>query len=275
MSGKRGANYREGDLSEYLAQYLLSRFSFVNHVPRQEDFGIADFLCVLGKKYSTNVYPEFGFYAQVKSTEDDVIFDKDSSRWISLHMDLPLIICIINKKTSHIKLYSCCKIWAGLFVITSPDQLILKLNEGTDSQIVDINHKDRILTIPVGLPILSMDIDEIEKNKDNCYNILKPWLALDKMNIARRSIGRIFSSGYLNWTENEKPKGQFNQYAFGPGYPVAEKDIAQILTALAHNYKHNKIQDKLVDLINYLKHFDNYLDQHGKDFVSGKLKIEE
>ena len=275
MGGKRGANWREGDLSEYLAQYLLSRFSFVNTFPRQEDFGIADFLCVLGKKDTGCVYPEFGFYVQVKSTEDDIEYDIDAAKWISLYMDLPLIICVINKKTSHIKLYSCCKIWAGLFVITSPNKLILELNKGTENQTVQINREERILRIPVGVPILSMDIDEIDKNKDKCYDILKPWLELDKMNVARKSIGRIFSSGFINCEENNHPKGYFNQYTFGPDYPLAEKDIAQILTALAQSYKRFKMKDKLNDLVAYLKHLDVHLDQIGKDFVSGKLKVDD
>ena len=72
MSGKRLSNFREGDLSEYLAQYLLSRFCYINTFPRQEDFGVVDILCILGKKESNYVYPELGFYVQVKSTEDEI-----------------------------------------------------------------------------------------------------------------------------------------------------------------------------------------------------------
>ena len=47
MGGKRLGSFREGDRSECLAMFGLSRFAFVYPVPRQEDFGVVDFLCVL------------------------------------------------------------------------------------------------------------------------------------------------------------------------------------------------------------------------------------
>jgi hypothetical protein len=267
MSGRRLINFREGDLSEYLAQYLLSRFSYVNPVPRQEDFGVADFLCVLGKKESGSFYPEYGYYIQVKSTEDDVIFDKNAAKWISLHMDLPLIICIIDKVNSHIKLYSCCRVWVGLFIITEPETLIIKLNEGTDSQIVQIDREHRTINVPVGLPILSMNISDIEDRRDVCYDILRPWLELDKKNIARRGVGRIFSSGFLNWEENRNPSVFFNQYTFGPDYRVAEKELKNILIALAHSYKEFGKQTELEALFNYLKHYKNYIGTEEMEFI--------
>lgn len=44
MSGARLFSFREGDRSEYLAQYLLSGLGLVTPVPRQEDIGF-DFVC--------------------------------------------------------------------------------------------------------------------------------------------------------------------------------------------------------------------------------------
>lgn len=38
-TGTRFHNFREGDRSEYLAVYLLSRLGLVTQVPRQEDIG--------------------------------------------------------------------------------------------------------------------------------------------------------------------------------------------------------------------------------------------
>jgi hypothetical protein len=96
---------RQNDL--YLAAYALSRFAFVNPIPRQEDFGVADFLCVLTAEEAQYVYPESAFYVQVKSTDDILHFQADAIRWVSDHMDHPLFICVVDKRNNHMKLYSC------------------------------------------------------------------------------------------------------------------------------------------------------------------------
>jgi hypothetical protein len=41
-------SYRQGDRSEYLAQYMLSAFGLAVKVPREEDIGV-DFYCNLAK----------------------------------------------------------------------------------------------------------------------------------------------------------------------------------------------------------------------------------
>lgn len=274
MGGKRVYGYREGDRSEYLAQFLLSRFSFVYPFPRQEDFGVADFLCVLGQQTRKVVYPEGGYYVQVKSNENDIIFDKDTSNWISHHMDLPLLICVIDKKQSRMKLYSTSKIWVGLFMKHKPISLTLQMNEGTDDERIFRPTPDE-LVIPIGLPILSKDYDEIEKSPDRCAEILRPWLLLDKLNIARRSIGRVYCSSFLDWAPNSEPKKIFNQYTIGPEYEVVEKDLAQILTALAHNYRNSKDAPGLDALVQLMKKFPQYMDKHGLGFINGDLVIEE
>lgn len=275
MGGKRVYGFREGDISEYLAQFLLSRFSFVYPFPRQEDFGVADFLCILGRIEKKLVFPEDGFYVQVKSNEDDITYDKDAASWISNHMDLPLLICVIDKKDSHLKMYSTSKSWVGLFVLHSPDTLILRLNEGTKNSIAHVDREKREIIVPIGDPILSLNSDEIESNPDICAEILRPWLNLDKLNIARRSIGRIYCSGFVNWKPNEVPTEGFNQYILGSGYPKAEKDLAQILTALAHNYRHFKNKKSLEAVVSLMCNFPKHLDGHGEKFVSGELGIED
>ena len=63
MGGKRLGAFRSGDRSEYLATFALSRVAFVNPFPRQEDFGIADFLCVLTRQEGRLVLPFQGMRA--------------------------------------------------------------------------------------------------------------------------------------------------------------------------------------------------------------------
>lgn len=278
MSGKRLASYRAGDRSEYLATYVFSRFSYVIPLPRQEDFGVVDFLCVLANEEKHLVFPEIAFYVQVKSNEDNITFDKDATRWISSHMDLPLILCIINKKESRVKLFTCWNIWSGLFVKHLPNILVLQLNTDLPLESADIDRNTGTVTIPIGPPILNSTVDEIEQNPSLFYRILKTWLEVDKQNIARRSVGRIFVSGYVEWNENEPPEAQGrvrNHFTYGPEYQKAEGDIAPILTALAHNYRENKKEEKLNAVTNMLRQLRPYLDPHGTRFANGELTIED
>ncbi len=72
--GTRLGSFRSGDRSEYMALYFLSRIAFVSQIPHQEDFGVADFLCCLGKEEDDKVYAENGFFVQVKSNKKPIEF---------------------------------------------------------------------------------------------------------------------------------------------------------------------------------------------------------
>jgi hypothetical protein len=128
MSGKRLGNYRSGDRSEYLSVFGLSRVGFVIPAPRQEDFGVLDLLCILARPKGKLVFPESAFFVQVKSSSQDIHLDSDAVRWISLHMDHPLFICVCDKKALTLSIYSTARIWFALFLRTSPKTIVLKLD---------------------------------------------------------------------------------------------------------------------------------------------------
>lgn len=278
MSGRRLMSFREGDRSEYLAQYVLSRFSFVVPFPRQEDFGVADFLCVLAKELDNLAYPRNAYYVQVKSTEENIHFDRNQAKWLSHFMDLPLLLCVVNKDESRVKLFSCWHIWSGLFQVHIPEKLILILNSNLPLAAESIDRTNKVITIPIGPPVINATVEEIESNPTHYHNVLTPWLEMDKLNIARRSVGRIFSSGFIQWEENEvlEPSTILkNSYSIGADYHRAEMHLAPLLTALAHNYRHNKQKDQLDSVIRMLQHLRPYLDKHGKEFADNKLLIED
>ena len=79
---------RQGDLAEYLGQYFLSRFSYVTPIPRQEDFGLADFICHLGKKYTPYIYAENVFFVQVKSGMTPVNYKQDTTKFFNKSLTL-------------------------------------------------------------------------------------------------------------------------------------------------------------------------------------------
>src|SRR5207245_1516245 len=67
-SMQRLFSFRQGDRSEYLAQYILSAFAISVPVPRQEDVG-SDFHCSLLKREDNNLRPYLPFNIQIKSHE--------------------------------------------------------------------------------------------------------------------------------------------------------------------------------------------------------------
>ena len=95
----------------HVAAFALSRVAFVDPVPRPEDFGVFDFVCVLAAQEGKNIYPESAFFVQVKSDSGPIDLDADALRWITQHMDQPLMICVISKSESTLTLYSCARLW--------------------------------------------------------------------------------------------------------------------------------------------------------------------
>lgn len=277
MSGKRLGSFRSGDRSEYLAGYALSRIAFVNAFPRQEDFGIADFLCVLTKQEGQLVFPESAFYVQVKSDTDDVVLDSDALRWISEYMDHPLLICVANKKTNRIMIYSCWSIWRVMFPQLVARRVNLVL--GGDLPLGPPDHLDNAghYRLCVGPPIIEKSLDELESDPDFCHAILKEWLYFDAQNIARRRIGRIAIAGTARWKTNTRLSESSDTktlYFFGGDYRLAEKDLTPILTALAQGYRHNKQRAKLDTLCKFLAEIPEHLDDHGQKFARGELRVD-
>jgi len=72
MSGRRVFNWREGDRSEYVANFLLSAIGLVTPVPRQEDIGI-DFHCALADQENGVLTFDYPFIVQAKSIGSPVV----------------------------------------------------------------------------------------------------------------------------------------------------------------------------------------------------------
>ena len=278
MSGKHLGAFRSGDRSEYLASFALSRVAFVNPFPRQEDFGIADFLCVLTKQEGRLVLPEGGFYVQVKAAASGLVLDSDALKWISEHMDHPLLVCIAEKEPPWIRLYSCWPVWLVLFPVRTVEKVTLVLDSPLPVQQHVPHGEPGHETVFLGPPIAGKSLDEIEADPAALYECLRSWIALDATNIARRRVGRIAVSGPHEWRTNS-PLGEGDvirtHYFYEANYLQSEADLAPILTALAHNYRHDKQKEKLQGLCAFLAQFDPHsLDDHGRKFAQGELKVE-
>ncbi|NVM57632.1 MAG: hypothetical protein HWN51_05885 [Desulfobacterales bacterium] len=134
--------------------------------------------------------------------------------------------------------------------------------------------------VPIGPPVLSKSIKEIEENPESVYAVMRDWVTMDVRNIARKHMGRIAATGIVNWTTNTAPTAEDSippmnsLYFFGPNYWHAERELAPVLTALAHNYRHDGQKEKLEAVCTLLNILRDYLDSHGLEFADGKLSID-
>src|SRR5258708_3070638 len=204
MSGPRLGSFRSGDRSEYLGAYVLSRVAYVNPVPRQEDFGLVDFLCVLARTESGYVYPESAFYVQVKSNTDPVDLSGEAIKWLAHHMDHPLFVCVVDKAQSIISVYSCIYLWRAVFLSRVEPESI-RIEFGADPSVTVATPNSLKYIVNLGRPILKQTIMDIETEPGTAYAVLRDWIALDSANIARRRIGRVAVSTPVKWETNIAP----------------------------------------------------------------------
>lgn len=275
--GKRNYGFRGGDRSEYLARFAISRVAFLWPVPRQEDYGIVDFACILSRDKGRAVFPESAFYVQVKSKIEDIGFSEDEARWISLHMSNPLFVAIVDKKADTLTLFACSRILRALFVRTEPKHITLKLGPPPDgAEHTALDEKDGArFEIYSGPPIFHQTLSEIEADSATLRTVLDAWIRLDAVTLANRSTNRLTSTVYHAWDVNKVPSVSMIEFYMGPNYDVGERAIAPVLTALAHNYRNAKNREKLAAVLPLMRALEPYLDDHGRGFVSGKLRIDD
>jgi hypothetical protein len=250
----------------------LSRFAFVNPIPRQEDFGVGDSLCVLARAAGKFVYPESAFYVQIKSNQKGFVFRQEALRWISHHMDHPLFVCVADKKSGRIEIFSCARIWLTLF--PAPALKRLSVHYGGSASYPNGSELGKLV---MGPPVIDMKVEDIERDPDAAFNIMREWISLDVRNIARRRIGRIAVACAVNWKTNEPlaPAQLRDLYFYDTDHKPGERDLAPILTALAHSYRHQGKSRKLDALCRFLATIPpEFLDDHGKKFARGELRVD-
>jgi hypothetical protein len=274
MSGKRNLRYHLGDRSEYLAAYALSRIAFIFPVPRQEEFGVVDFIVVTAKDSDPNFYPRATCCVQIKSNELPITFDTDSVSWISQHLAIPLFLITVDKKNQSIKIFSTWNMWTGLFANPAPSKLVLHPNSDTTQPLCNNSE----LSVGIGNPIIDATLDDFEAKYKTFQEILNTWIEVDQRNLARKSIGRNHVFGIRNHIPNNMPNLSdpnclVNWHFFGlENSNQVEIAISPILTALAHGYRHNKNKKGFDAVVNLMAQLPiAFFDEHGKGFVNGLI----
>jgi hypothetical protein len=213
--GFRLFSFRQGDRSEYLALYALSRVAFVTPVPRQEDAGVVDFRCVLARHEGRRDVPKGTFNVQVKSKGSKLGLNTGEIRWLSTNMDSPLFMCVVGKKNMTIALYSCQNVWSALFYRMHPRAIRLLPGAGpegrryehhelaTGDRDVDIDGEFEVF---LGQPVIDMPVNDFETRADEICGILDAWVKLDRFNVALMRLGRTAAWAYTSWSPNEPPE---------------------------------------------------------------------
>lgn len=108
-------NYRQGDRSELLADYLLSGIGITTPIRRQDDTGF-DFYCSISDQEKGILTFGFPFIIQIKSKSADntISYGTDIEKdWKSHQVEwlfrneLPLLFGIVNKDSQSIEIYDC------------------------------------------------------------------------------------------------------------------------------------------------------------------------
>lgn len=260
-------SFRSGTRAEYLARYAFSRFCFVNQVPRQEDFGIADFFCTLGKRREVIkenkkyylVYPENSFYVQVKANRETYELNSRVIEWLSGHISNPFFICIINQSTDMVSFYTPTLIWAAVAI--KPKSAGVKFFfdkarfEAESVRSVRYNEYMAMVgkgerakfNIYLGDPIFEKTVSFLEKDdKEEAYKTLKPHIISEFKNIwTSRLIGPTISTHLI---DNKEFRGVYRTSEYGK----IEESVKGALLALLHNYTHNGQSEKMLSLAMYL-----------------------
>jgi len=275
MGGGRLGSFRSGDRSEYMALFYLSRVAFANQSPRQEEFGVVDFLCFLGKEESKMVFAENAFYVQVKSSDDEIKFEGRACRWISDHMDLPLVICVADKKQNKIRVYTTWRIWVAFLMIRDRPMELIKLHPGEvrfGPHVWQYDESSKKVDVALGNPVLEIDYDKVEDSYDISYQILKYWLDLDRVNTIGMKVHRAFVHGVAEWQTNTEPQGNLEIY-YGYGFHprIIETSTSRYLTSLCHIYDNAKDYEKVFKIVEALKAIpDHESDSHRRFFTNGE-----
>ena len=120
MSGVRSYSFREGDRSEYLAQFLLSALGLCTFIPRQEDIGF-DFSCSIADQEGGILTFGYPYLISIKSRSMPSIdiepsktaIEADDARHVAwlFRQDQPVLLGVVDKDAVSLRIFSLLPVW--------------------------------------------------------------------------------------------------------------------------------------------------------------------
>jgi hypothetical protein len=272
MLGSLWAPFREGNRSEYLAQYFLSALGVSVNVPRPEDIGI-DFYCALAQQYGERLTFHSPFAVQVGSfgTKDfryggftkKGVWHKEQLDWL-FSQELPLFLSTVDKDTLTFRLYSTSPIWlirysfgnvSEVYLIPDATHDPLKQSKEEVQEYLGKGGDGARYRIPLGAPIIELRIDHLNTDLvDKARFPLSKAASIEMRNLTYRRLNVHFSQWMLDILANDDSAGiklgYFYAWNAEPGRNTPEqlKAVLPIIVALGHNLKWQKRFDELAQL---------------------------
>ncbi len=235
MSGVVQPDFRQGNRSEYLAQYLLSYLGTTVFVPRQEDVGI-DFNCAISVASGHVEEIKEQFHVQIKSNiTDDIEFGEvaktgknQKTKWKQyelewlFNLDNPLFIGIVNKDEGSLELYSTSFMWYNYwnrkfltvkFLPNHPSGDMAEIHVQED---IDISEwasdlettEPKVKTVvPMGPPIIKLTKENIRQSEvlPTLKNLFRLAIQIEQANITYKKL-RL---PYFNWLHKISTNSSF------------------------------------------------------------------
>lgn len=212
------ANTRDGDMAEYLAQFMLSNLGSSILTPRPEDHGF-DFHCTINSAKRGQA-PDFrdSFYLQTKlgSPKDIDVGGrkKANSPWRRdrvnrvLNMDIPLLMGFVNIERHEVIIYQTSARWLLYYrLITQlrPFKIVFRpstsISEPTSTKARGVNptreHDGRRWVVDLGPPLLRIRLRDLRKAPvlARIKQTLSDYIEMERVNAAHR----IFSTQWALW----------------------------------------------------------------------------
>lgn len=217
MPGMRLFNYRQGDRTEYLAQYLLSALGIAVPVPRQEDVGI-DFHCSLARMDTESRLTFFApFNVQIKSAgPTSVTYGglKSNGDWKGHEIEwllcqtVPFFIALVDKSSQKLDMFCTSTRWFAKYHRLKPAAICFEFYSRSEDDELGNGHKTplrnavdlnlpsnvepAVWTFPVGQPVLSLSIAETEDRStiDAKIQCLATFVAAEAQNVVLGETGQ-------------------------------------------------------------------------------------
>jgi hypothetical protein len=284
---QRLISFRQGDRSEYLAQYILSALAISVPVPRQEDVG-SDFQCSLCRMEEGAFRPYLPFNIQIKSYGiDRVVFGGTTQGGAWRHHEvsslcqaaIPLLIGVVHKDEQWMEIYSTtpryfvASCWTGRGVPREVHLLLdtptgeTHLSHGTLEDLEPLPEMPNFRhLLPIGQPIVRIQISDAD-SQERCRqirDILEPLLLMDQRNAVYMSA----CIGYFEWPliirrDQVLREGGAGLMAFVPGCEesrIQRRTLKRAIASLLMGYEHAGEKSKILaweDAVNQLPDDDD------------------
>jgi hypothetical protein len=252
--------FRQGNRTEYLAQYFLTALGVSTPVPRQEDIGI-DFYCALANQNGQRLTFHSPFAVQVGSEgSKEFVYGgiSDKGRWKCEELawlfsqELPLFVCLVDKASLRFEVFSTSPMWLTHYTYGSVAEVVLAPHLRRDP-LKEIKEQDDKLAhagdgfryrIPLGDAVVALGLNDLMTDElDKARIGLEKAINIEMKNLTYRRLGVHFSQWLLNTKPNDPATefaiGQFYAWNSQPGKNTTEQleALLPICIALAHNFK--------------------------------------